>query len=471
MLIVTCSTEAISFTESASTVDRDRVFTTTTEAVSFTEASAPINRTLHLNPASAEILTLVENAAVVEIYRATVAITLPLAGVIAGAEAGLLNYLTSVVTASESFTGLMDFEISETAIATDELRTFTTQSLTDVANASDSITATAGPQLHETATATNTFATVWTANLSTGKWKRAHEEFEYGLAEALTDVVNVVDTITPTRVTNLHESGYANEVLTASTNANNALSSTVNASDSQVIGLGEALADTANANDVLTDTASPQAALTDTATVTEVVTPIAGNYALLVGAAQASNVISYGSSVLTTALESVITAGDTIWAADLAAIAWVMNTETTGLSTYDNYEFSSMVEHDGVLYGVSPAGLFALTGNDDQGRKITANVKTGFLDFGFEETKRMSDLYVGYTGGSLECDVETYDGPQEVYTYQLEERDADAPRNNRMKIGKGLSSRYWRMNVKNTNGADFQLYNVEANIGRSNRRL
>jgi hypothetical protein len=88
-----------------------------------------------------------------------------------------------------------------------------------------------------------------------------------------------------------------------------------------------------------------------------------------------------------------------------------------------------------------------------------------------EETKRMSDLYVGYTGGRLQCDVETYDGPQDVYNYLMEERDADAPRNNRLKIGRGLSSRYWRFTVKNLEGADFQLHDMTAVIGRSNRRL
>lgn len=471
MLIVTCTTASNTFTENASTVNRERGVNSATEATAFTEAASTVNRARTISPASVEIVTLVENAAVVEIYRATVALTVPMTTTTIQGEAGLLNFLVDTAVGSSSFIGVMDFDLTDIAVVSDELRTFTTQLVVDTANASDSITVTGGPQLHETATATNTYGVVWDATISTGEWRRAGESFKLGLSEALTDVVNVTDVLTPSRINILHESGYASEVLAASTDANDALSSTVNASDSQVIGLGEALADTANANDVLTDTASPQAALTDTATATEVVTSIAGHYDLLVSVLTGVDTITFGSSSLNNVLHDTATVKETIWAADYAAIAWVLNTETAGLSTYVNFGFDSLVQHNGVLYGTNPMGLQSISGDDDLGRQIAANVKTGFLDFKARETKRISDLYVGYTGGELECDVETYDGPQEVYTYQLEERDADAPRNSRMKVGRGLSSRYWRFNLKNVNGADFQLYDMEANIGRSNRRL
>lgn len=471
MLIVTCSTEAISFTESASTVDRDRAFTTTTEALSFTEAAAPINRTRHVNPASVEVIAFAESAAVVEIYRATIAVTLPSISVILTGEGGLLNTLVDTATVREALGGGWDATITDIVLASEVYASFFTNTVTDTANASDSITATAGPQLHDTATVVSTFAAVWTANLSTGKWKRAYEQFSFGLAEALTDVVNASNVLTPSRIHSLHESAYANQVLTASTSANNALSSTVNASDSQVIGLGETVTAAVNVVDTITQTAEPQQLLVDAGTANDVLVASVAQYATLIDELSAEEQLIFGASVLSTMLEGVATVSEVLWAADLLARAWVLNMETAGLTTYDNYEFSSMVEHNGVLYGVSPAGVFALNGSTDNGRDIAANVKTGFMDFNMRETKRMSDLYVGYTGGDLECDVESYDGPQEVYTYQLEEREANAPRNNRMKIGKGLSSRYWRIDVKNVNGADFQLYNIEANIGRSNRRL
>lgn len=184
-----------------------------------------------------------------------------------------------------------------------------------------------------------------------------------------------------------------------------------------------------------------------------------------------SDLVSYEGSIYNNTASDTMVIKDGYWAKDFGALAWVLNTETGGLSTYDNFGFTSLVEHEGVIYAASQEGVFALTGDTDDGRYISATVKTGFLDFNREQTKRISDIFVGYTGGQLEFDVETYDGPQEVYTYAMEEREADAPRNNRLKVGKGLSSRYWRFAIRNVDGADFQVYDVTAELASSKRRL
>lgn len=162
---------------------------------------------------------------------------------------------------------------------------------------------------------------------------------------------------------------------------------------------------------------------------------------------------------------------DRDWARDFDALAWVLNPETGGVSQYDNFGYESVVAHNGVLYAASPEGIFALDNDTDEGRKIQATIQTGFLDFRREEMKRLSDFYLAYTGGEMALSVETYDGPQEVYTYNIEEREANAPRNNRIRIGKGLSSRYWRFTIENVLGADFQIYDMRAIVGTSNRRL
>jgi hypothetical protein len=184
-----------------------------------------------------------------------------------------------------------------------------------------------------------------------------------------------------------------------------------------------------------------------------------------------SDAVSYEGSIYNNTASDTMVIKDGYWAKDFGALAWVLNTETGGLSTYDNFGFTSLVEHEGVIYAASQEGVFALTGDTDDGRYISAQVKTGFLDFNQTQTKRISDIFVGYTGGQLEFNVETYDGPQEVYTYAMEEREADAPRNNRLKVGKGLSSRYWRFAIRNVDGADFQVYDVTAEVATSKRRL
>ena len=184
-----------------------------------------------------------------------------------------------------------------------------------------------------------------------------------------------------------------------------------------------------------------------------------------------SDLITFDGSVLNNTVTDTLLVKDTYWSKDFGAIAWVLNPELGGVSSYTNFGFNSFAEHNGTLYATSPEGVFALTGSTDAGRYISAHVKTGFLDFNQDRTKRISDIFVGYTGGQLEFDVETYDSPQEVYTYVMEEREMDAPRNNRLKVGRGLSSRYWRFAIRNIDGADFQVYDVTAEVATSKRRL
>jgi len=184
-----------------------------------------------------------------------------------------------------------------------------------------------------------------------------------------------------------------------------------------------------------------------------------------------SDLISFEGSIANNIVQDTAYVKNTVWAKDFEALAWTLNTETAGVTRYDNFGFISMVAHDGVLYAASPEGLFTINGDTDDGRMIEAEVRTGFLDFSSEQTKRISDIFVGYTGGQLNFDVETYDGPQEVYTYAMEEREAIAPRNNRLKVGRGLSSRYWRFAIRNVDGADFQVYDVAAEVAPSKRRL
>lgn len=52
-------------------------------------------------------------------------------------------------------------------------------------------------------------------------------------------------------------------------------------------------------------------------------------------------------------------------AAALTAIAWGINTNTGGHFSYDNFNFNSFFELDGVYYGCNDNGIFALTGELD----------------------------------------------------------------------------------------------------------
>jgi hypothetical protein len=169
-------------------------------------------------------------------------------------------------------------------------------------------------------------------------------------------------------------------------------------------------------------------------------------------------------------VSDIIIVTDRVFSTNPNSIAWVMNVETGAPSFYTNYQFTSIVEHDGMLFAAASDGLYLLEGDNDGGTYIDAELKTGLLDFDLKFKKRLQYLYLGYTGGELEVDVETQ-APGDIFTYGLEERDADAPRNNRIKLGKGLNDRYWRLTFRNLVGKDFQMYDTEAEIVVSKRRL
>jgi hypothetical protein len=283
--------------------------------------------------------------------------------------------------------------------------------------------------------------------VSTGRFL---ESFEISVDASLTGSATITEDISP------------------GVEYNQTLTATGILTESLIIGLDEILASSATVGEELIYNAVASETLSDTATLegSEEFWTLASE--TLTGSATVEESFSFEGSTANELLTSTVQASEVLWAKDFGAIAWVMNTKSGGLSSYNNFGFNSMAFHDGVLYATSPEGLFELGADDDDGRKINSVLKSGFLDFGTEETKRMTDVFVGYTGGDLECDVET---SEEAYTYQLEERVADTPRNNRLKPGRGLSSRYWRLTFRNVNGADFQIHDVAVNIARSKRRL
>lgn len=154
------------------------------------------------------------------------------------------------------------------------------------------------------------------------------------------------------------------------------------------------------------------------------------------------------------------------------ARAWVMNTETTAVSIYDNFAFESIATVGGRHFAVGVDGIYELVGDTDSGDAIDAEVTSGFTDFGSSQTKRIDAMYFGYTSsGQLSVTAETYESGHAPATYLLEQRDADAPRNSRVRVGKGLFGRYWRLSIRNVEGVDFDVHDATVDIATSSRRV
>ncbi|AVS68128.1 hypothetical protein C8245_22895 [Paracidovorax avenae] len=168
---------------------------------------------------------------------------------------------------------------------------------------------------------------------------------------------------------------------------------------------------------------------------------------------------------------------------DRGLIAWVMNTETGGVSWYDGWSFTGMAVVDGKVFAVGPEGLAVVGGSLDSQESIPARVQYGFNDFsGYSDSgapknsgtgkKRVVGLWYGYAAdGLLNATVETYGQGYGPFTYAMQPRTAAQPRNNRVVPGKGLNSRYWRIGIANVGGAGFRVSSIEAELAESKRRL
>ena len=192
---------------------------------------------------------------------------------------------------------------------------------------------------------------------------------------------------------------------------------------------------------------------------------------LLLSTANGTSLVQVQTDVVLSISSSAEATSD-VWFKDPASKAWVMNTETTAMGWYDNFSFESIVSWKGRELAVGPDGIHELAGDTDNGQKIDSLVESGFTDFGVAQTKRLDNMYFGYTSdGQIAVQTEVYESGSPPSTYLLEERDANAPRNSRVTPGKGLWGRYWRLTITNVDGADFEVHDATVDIAVSTRRI
>lgn len=192
---------------------------------------------------------------------------------------------------------------------------------------------------------------------------------------------------------------------------------------------------------------------------------------LLLSTANGTSLVQVQTDVVLSISSSAEATSD-VWFKDPTSKAWVMNTETTAMGWYDNFSFESIVSWKGRELAVGPDGIHELAGDTDNGQKIDSIVESGFTDFGVAQTKRLDNMYFGYTSdGQIAVQTEVYESGSPPSIYLLEERDANAPRNSRVTPGKGLWGRYWRLTITNVDGADFEVHDATVDIAVSTRRI
>lgn len=152
-----------------------------------------------------------------------------------------------------------------------------------------------------------------------------------------------------------------------------------------------------------------------------------------------------------------------------------VNAVTAAVTRYANYPFNSMARVNTDYVGAADDGLYLLEGDTDDGDPIAAGMKTGLMDFGSADLKRVPNVYAGLTrAGRLVLKVVTASRADEApkerwYALKQNLRGGDVV-GGRFELGRGIKSRYWQFEVINVDGDDFELDALDIDLVRLSRR-
>ena len=151
---------------------------------------------------------------------------------------------------------------------------------------------------------------------------------------------------------------------------------------------------------------------------------------------------------------------------------YAINANTFGVSTYVGWDIQALCEHEGAAYAVGDTDLFELAGDDDDGTAIAAYVKTGELDFGSVQFKRIPRDYVSLDADGdilLKVNVERR-GEAVTKSKTVGVRVSGVIRDEPVKLFRGLSSVHFQREMHNVSGSDFDMKGWVSGVEGLDRR-
>lgn len=147
-----------------------------------------------------------------------------------------------------------------------------------------------------------------------------------------------------------------------------------------------------------------------------------------------------------------------------------MNTVINAVTEYTGFRFNSYAQINGAYYGAGPDGLVRLDGTDDAGTNIDWKVRTGQIDDKQTGLKRMPEVVMGLRA-SGPVRVRVYPDDNQFFDYMLPNVKTDTLRQHRVKVGKGMESRYFAVELQGTSNAAIELDSFQMNLTPTTRRL
>lgn len=135
---------------------------------------------------------------------------------------------------------------------------------------------------------------------------------------------------------------------------------------------------------------------------------------------------------------------------------WAMNTRTTAVTEYTNYNFNSFAQIGDKYLGATSDGLYELDGDTDAGTDIIANLKSGLAQFAGVHLSSFKGAYIAARGGGSYV-LRIYTGTGEQYNFAV---TTDSMKTARIDMGKGIRARFFAFELISS-GQDFDLDSLE----------
>jgi hypothetical protein len=153
--------------------------------------------------------------------------------------------------------------------------------------------------------------------------------------------------------------------------------------------------------------------------------------------------------------------------------SFVMNTKTAGFSEYTNFPFTSLFRAGTNFYGITAEGLQLLTGDNDNGAQIKAEIVTGPCNLGTSDIKYIPSMYAHMRGGEIEVATkidDKEDNPQEWCDPYNAINPGNGIKPVYISMARGAKGVYIQFKISNAEGADFDLAKFEQNFVDSGRK-
>ena len=271
-----------------------------------------------------------------------------------------------------------------------------------------------------------------------------------------TDTLGFSDSLASAMTAALVDTLAFGDTLTGGLVISNTTTDTLGFSDEIGSCLMAVVADTLGFSDVLAGVVSIVVESTDTMGLSDALSGVVASVAPALGDTLAFSDTLTGNLALVAGWEDTVLFGNTLDDAVYQVIV-VTNTETGAVSTYTLVPaVSGVAAFRGTLYLAGPDGLYALDATADEESPVAWRIQTGFSALGTDLLKRIQDVNVlARTQGDTTLTITSArDGSRTAWPYPLPPLARAAYRDGVIKVGKGVSSVYYQIELAGAGPAE-----------------